>query len=139
MARKQAREAAMMLVYEWAAGGDGGTQTLDNIMEDLVLSDEDRVYALQVFSGVRDNAEDLDEKISGYAKGWRIERMPRVDLSILRVAVYEILFRDDIPVGVSANEAVEMAKNYSGEKSSSFINGILGTLIRDVKPETTAT
>jgi transcription antitermination protein NusB len=134
MARKQAREAAMALVYEWAAGGTGGNDTVDTMMEDLSLSAEDKAYALEVFSGIKDHIDDIDENISRFSKGWRVERMPRVDLSILRVAVYELLHREDIPKSVAANEAVEMAKAYSGEKSAPFINGILGSLIRELLP-----
>lgn len=135
MARKQAREAAMALVYEWDAGGTGGNDTVDTMMEDLSLSAEDKAYAMEVFGGIKTHIEDIDERIGRVSKGWRVERMPRVDLSILRVAVYELLHREDIPKSVAANEAVEMAKAYSGEKSAPFINGILGSLIRELEPE----
>ncbi len=135
MARKQAREAAMSLVYEWASGGTGENETVESMMEDLALTNEDKAYALEIFRGIRTNAEMIDEQISRYSKGWRVERMPRVDLCILRVAVYELLFRSDIPSGVAANEAVEMAKAYSGDKSAPFINGILGSLIREKRAD----
>lgn len=135
MARKQAREAAMALVYEWASGGTGEHDTVETMMEDLTLTDEDKAYAFEVFHGIQSNFETIDEQISRFSKGWRVERMPRVDLSILRVAAYELLYRTDIPSGVAANEAVEMAKAYSGDKSAPFINGILGSLIRELRPD----
>ena len=72
----------------------------------------------------------IDDYIRKYAKGWSLERMARVDLAIIRLALYELLFMDDIPISVSINEAVELAKKYGNEKSSSFINGILGNFIR---------
>jgi transcription antitermination protein NusB len=134
MARKQAREAAMALVYEWDAGGTGENDTVDTMMDELSLSTEDKAYAMEVFGGIKAHIEDIDERIGRVSKGWRVERMPRVDLSILRVAVYELLHREDIPKSVAANEAVEMAKAYSGEKSAPFINGILGSLIRELEP-----
>jgi len=132
MARRQAREAAMMLVFEWSSGGTGRRETIEGMMDEYALTEDDKSYALEILDGVTEHYEDIDEKIRKYAKGWRIERMPKVDLSILRVAVFELLFRKDIPVGVSANEAVEMAKNFSGGKSPPFINGVLGTLICDL-------
>ncbi len=72
----------------------------------------------------------IDIYIEKYAKEWTVDRMSKVDLAILRLAMFEILYREDIPYSVSINEAVELAKKYSSEKSSSFINGILGNFIR---------
>ena len=73
--------------------------------------------------------------IDELAIGWSIERMPRVDLSILRVAIYEMMYRQDIPCSVSINEAVELAKRFGGERSSAYINGMLGTLARRIETE----
>ena len=73
---------------------------------------------------------EIDEKIAGAAKGWKLERIGKSDLSILRLGVYEMLYDDDIPVGVAINEAVELAKSFGENESASFINGILGKLAR---------
>ena len=72
----------------------------------------------------------IDEHIQNNIEGWDIHRLARVDLSILRIAIYELLYRDDIPVQVSINEAIEISKKYSTEDSSKFINGILGGFVR---------
>ena len=80
--------------------------------------------------GISDNIEDIDRIISENTKGWSIERLAKVDMAILRIAIYEMKYDDDIPNQVAINEAVEMAKKYGEEKSSSFINGILGAINR---------
>ena len=74
--------------------------------------------------------EEIDEKINEVSKGWKIERMGKVDLSILRLGSFEILYDEDIPVNVAINEAVELAKKYGTDESYSFINGILGKLVQ---------
>ena len=77
----------------------------------------------------------LDEKIAELAIGWSVERMPKVDLSILRVALYEMMYMDKIPSSVSINEAVELAKRFGGDRSSAYINGMLGTFARQIDKE----
>ncbi len=79
---------------------------------------------------IRARISEIDEVINDTAKGWKTSRMNLVDLSILRLAVYEVLYDDAIPSGVAVNEAVELAKKYSSEEAASFINGILGTVTR---------
>ena len=91
----------------------------------------DKEFINSEISGIIKNIEDIDDTISKYAVGWSVDRLAKVDLAILRVAVYEILYVENIPVGVSANEAVELAKDYGGEKSPSFINGILSAIIKN--------
>ena len=86
-----------------------------------------------IIEGCSRNMEKIDNIIRRNSKGWKFERISKVDLSILRLALYEILYRDDIPESVSINEAVELAKKYGGEKTGSFINGILGSFIRSGK------
>ena len=88
----------------------------------------------EVVQGVLEKQDELDELIGRYARGWSNERLARVDLSILRVAVYEMRYRDDVPVGAAIDEAVEMAKRYGGERSFAFINGILGSIAK-AEPE----
>ena len=82
--------------------------------------------------------EELDALIASHAIDWSIDRIARVDLCILRVALYEMLYRSDVPSGAAINEAVELAKRFGGEKSYAFINGILGVVARELeKPGTT--
>jgi N utilization substance protein B len=89
---------------------------------------KDREYIENVVSGVFENVADIDALVERNAKGWKLARIARIDLSILRLCIYEILYRDDIPLNVSINEAVELAKKYGAEDSGSFINGILSNV-----------
>jgi N utilization substance protein B len=82
-------------------------------------------FSSQLVQGVAENLEKIDKKISEYATNWRLERMAYVDRNILRLGSYELLFREDIPPKVSINEAVELAKKFSSQEASKFVNGIL--------------
>ena len=77
----------------------------------------------------------IDERLNQVSKGWKTSRMGKVDLSILRLAAYELLYDDDVPTGVAINEAVEIAKRYGGDDSASFVNGILGQIARQADPK----
>ena len=130
MARKSAREAAIRLVYQRQMGGDGNVNDYCYQLEDeedVTLTKEDIEYVeghcTKVFSTIFSL---IDKEIEKYSLNWTIPRMSKVDASVLRVAAYEVMFRDDIPYKVTANEAVGIAKLYSGEKSSDFVNGVLG-------------
>lgn len=129
MARTAARDAALRLLYETEMGGDGGLDGLADML-DLRFSAQDRAYIEEITQGVSQALAALDEAIGRCAKDWTTERMARVDLCILRLAVYEMQHREDIPQSVSINEAVQLAHDYSGEEAASFINGVLGTIAR---------
>ena len=92
-------------------------------------------YSNEVLAGIEEHSGELDEKIKELAIGWSIDRIPKVDLSVMRVAMYEMLYMDKIPSSVSINEAVELAKRFGGEKSPAYINGMLGTLARELDKE----
>lgn len=131
MSRKTAREVAMKLTYEKMFGCD---DTYQDVLEKSGIIDEpseaDVAYAGSVVKGVQDNLEEIDKQIEIASVSWTIDRMPKVDLSIIRNAVYEMLFVDDIPAAVTINEAVELAKVFCDEKSPKFINGLLGKVSR---------
>lgn len=129
MARSTARESAMRLLYGRELGGDSIEECLQDLME-VTLSEEDQAYLLAMLDGVNEKQNSLDELIAQHAIGWSLDRIAKVDLSILRLALYEMLNRDDIPVSVSINEAVELCHEYSGPEAASFVNGILGTVAR---------
>lgn len=134
MSRSKARSVAMSIIYSGLLGGEETpADVCDKLDEHDALDQGDVAYTEAVVSGVRAHAEEIDALIGEHAVGWSLDRIARVDLSILRVAIYEMLYRDDVPVGASINEAVELAKRYGGEKSFAFINGILGAIAR--KPE----
>ncbi len=129
MTRKQAREEAFILIFEKEFNDD----TLEDI---LALAEEVRDisaddYVKNVFFGVFENIENIDELISKNAVGWSIKRITKTALAILRLAIYEIKFYDEIPVSVSINEAVELAKKYATKEDASFINGILSTIVKE--------
>jgi len=89
-------------------------------------------FSEQIFKGVLENLETIDNHIEKNLNGWTKERISKTSISILRMAIFEILFCDDIPVGVSINEAVELAKKYSTKKEASYINGMLGSVAKDL-------
>jgi N utilization substance protein B len=101
--------------------------------EDSNLSDDGKELTKDLVKGILKNEKFIDDEIKKIALNWRIERIANIDKNILRIAVYEILFRGDIPESVSINEAVELAKKYSGDESGKFVNGILGGLVRSKK------
>lgn len=86
------------------------------------------VYAREIVDGVTDHLEDIDEMITKFSEGWTLERMPSVDLALLRIASWEIHFNEEVPVPVAINEAVILAGEYSTEDSGRFINGVLGNI-----------
>lgn len=124
------REIAMKRLYAETVGGE---DSLENTLEqsECVLSEEDAVFSDRLYEGVHAHLETIDAEIGSNAKDWSLPRIAKVDLSILRVAVYELLFEKNIPVGATVNEAVELAKTFGGDKSAAFINGVLGAIAKE--------
>ena len=96
---------------------------------ELALKDEDAAYISEKSNKILQRLEEIDGLINQYAKGWTTERMSKVDLTIIRLAVYEIKFDEDVPAGVAINEAVEIAKKFGQEESAGFVNGVLAKLV----------
>ena len=141
MARSIARQAAMQLLYERLSGGDADQESLDLVYEQLSKlceeegelhpSKSELAYINDVLAGVKEHEGELDESIEKHSTGaWTLERVPHVDLSILRLAAYELFHRDDVPDNVAISEAMTMAGRYSDPKSSRYINGVLGAMER---------
>ena len=130
MTRKQAREEAFILVFEKEFNNDALDEIL-SLAEEVrdIKADE---YIKNVFFGVFENLENIDTIISQNAVGWSIKRITKTALAILRLAIFEIKFYDEIPVSVAINEAVELAKKYATQEDASFINGILSTVSKNV-------
>lgn len=122
--RSEEREQAFCLLFQSLFNTDENFE----IYEENIESVGD--YARSIALGVEEKKDNLDELIEKYSKGWKVKRLPKVNLAILRLAAYEILFVDDVPESVAINEAVELAKKYSGESDYSFINGVLGALVK---------
>lgn len=129
MNRSQEREQAFILLFE--RGFNRDTEILD-LYNMAIESDflEESDFTKRLATETVANLDEIDAKIREYTVGWTLDRITKVSLSILRIAVCEILFFDDVPVGVSINEAVELAKNYATKEDSQFINGVLGSIAR---------
>ncbi|MDI3310190.1 MAG: transcription antitermination factor NusB [Thermoanaerobacterium sp.] len=131
MNRTQAREWLVKLLYQYDVSKSEPSEIFNKFLDDNDPGDE-KDYIENTFFGVIKNVDNIDEKIKKYLKNWDINRIVKIDLAIMRCSFYEILYSTDIPSSVSINEAVEIAKKYSTEKSPAFINGILGNLVRDI-------
>ena len=139
--RRHARELAVQFLYLF----DINNLELDEALSLFWQTQSDvnagvRRFAEELIRGVVDGRPAIDEKIAKYTEHWEIDRIATVDRNILRLAMYEMLYRDDIPPVVSINEAVEIAKKYSTRESGAFVNGILDRLKFDLpRPARTAT
>ncbi len=128
MTRREAREQAFILLFERSFSGDSIETILEGAGEARdVIGDE---FAVSLAEGAVEHTADIDEAISANAHNWNRDRLSRVALAILRLAVYEMKWEDSVPVSVSINEAVELAKRYGGESDAAFINGVLGGIAR---------
>ena len=130
-ARTKARKRAVDAIFAADLRKVSPESLLDTTAElvaDRQNQDEIFGYARDIVAGVVENHAEIDDLIETYSREWAIDRMPALDRAILRVAVWEILFNDEVPNGVSINEAVELAKEYSTNDSGSFINGLLSNI-----------
>lgn len=124
-----------MLLFEWEAN-KAPEKPLDDILQTTIefenLTLDDLNYINQTVSDCKLTCQELDDMIAQNSEGWRLERLPKVDLALLRLAIYEMSRRRDIPHAVSINECVDLAKSYSTDKSSAFINGVLSTVEKKI-------
>ena len=151
MTRSIAREIAVHLAYELSFTDRTPEELVDERLSKErfeTLAGEDELYEeapgptqaeyiRSVVAGVAEHAPELDGYIAKYAKGWKFERIPLVAGAIMRVGMYEAMYRDDIPTGAAINEAIEIAKKYETPETVKFINGILGSFTRGELPEET--
>ncbi len=142
MSRKNAREDTFRIIFESLINKMEPEEYLDRYFEEVQkpVIDEDKAfineptgsdndYVKTVVDGVLGKSEELDGIIKENLKGWDVSRISKVSVAALRLALFEIIYMDDIPVGVAANEAVELAKRYEGQECASFVNGALGSAI----------
>ncbi len=102
---------------------------VSDVADSEEISDKDKAYIEAKVAGIRDNLEEIDKAIEQNSNGWKVKRIGKSELAILRLAVYEIRFDEDVPDKVAINEAVELAKSYSDEKAARFINGVLSGVV----------
>lgn len=129
MSRRSARKNAFFLLFQMDFNKAEEYEQVKQIFfeeKDEPVEEEDKQFIVSKVEGTRSHLEEIDTLIGESAKGWNTDRMSKVDLAILRLAVYELLFSGDTPVGVAINEAVELAKKFSSDEAPGFINGILG-------------
>jgi N utilization substance protein B len=125
-ARRKARKRALDFLYE-ADIRSARAIELVGTREESELSERD--YVMELLVGVETNKAKIDELITTYAQGWDMDRMPAIDRNILRIALFEILFKDDLDDQIAASEAVEIATELSTDDSAKYINGVLGRII----------
>lgn len=123
--RRKGRELALQALYQIEITGDTSPAALDLFLSHFEGSAKAREFARRLVSGVITHSEEIDRLIAQCADNWKLSRMAKVDLTILRISTYELLFCPDIPVSVSMDEAIEIAKRYGSDDSAPFINGVL--------------
>ena len=129
MSRKLAREMSVCFLFQVEFQRENIKEQVEDFLDSYGESNYDKDYFLEIINGVLNSLKEIDELIDSKTKeNWSIDRIAKMDLPILRVAVYEMKHREDIPIGVSINEAVELAKKYGSDDSARFINGILGQI-----------
>jgi N utilization substance protein B len=141
MKRRLAREIVVQSLYQIEMNGVTGDEAVNIVLEEArqdneigadvsELADID-AFTRELVQGVRDNKDLIDQNLVEYLTGWQVDRLSRVDRQILRLAVYELMFRKDVPPKVVINEASEVAKHFGLEENGKFVNGVLGRMLRE--------
>ena len=131
MTRTQARQLLMQMVFQMEAQQDFSEETMQKLTREHQIPGSHQEYIEITFRAIRDNITAIDESINKYSRHWKVTRMPKADLAILRTAVGEIYYKEDVPNSVAINEAVNLAKTFGGDDSPAFINGILGNIANE--------
>jgi N utilization substance protein B len=126
--RRAARERALGLLYEAATKG----QPVSEVLAALPVPAD--AFAVELVTGVDDHRDELDALIARFARDWRLERMPLIDLTVLRMAAFELVHRPDVPTAAILAEAVALAKRFSTDNSGRFVNGVLASVATEVRP-----
>ena len=131
MSRRSARDTAFRLFYEYAVNGEFNPATMDVMRDcfDKGMNDNAWTYVTRLMGILEENKEAVDAAVAEHSKKWSLSHMAKVELSILRLGICEILYCDDIHESITINECVELAKRYASDKSASFVNGILAAVV----------
>ena len=127
-ARRKARILALQALYEIDSVGHKVEEVISRLLGKKGLSAENVTFAQELINGVLQNKEKIDHHVEKFAPAWPIEQIPAVDRNILRLAIFEILLDNKVPVKVAINEAVELAKTFGSDSSPKFVNGVLGSI-----------
>ncbi|TKH35187.1 transcription antitermination factor NusB [Paenibacillus polymyxa] len=143
MKRRLARELAVQSMYHMEMNEVDAAAAVDMLLQEAAEENEAEVviknaevlsaYVLEHVRGTWEHKEAIDGLLADYLKGWQISRLSRVDRQILRLAVYEMIFREDVPAKVAVNEAIELSKHFGTEESGKFVNGVLGRVIQELE------
>ena len=126
--RRKARELALQALYEIDLAGHAPSEVISHIIEANIISPESAAFARELLEGVVQNRDKIDEQIRHFAPAWPLDQMAIVDRNVLRLAIYELLHNNKVPVKVAINEAVELAKSFGADSSPRFINGVLSSI-----------
>lgn len=142
MRRRLARELALQSLYQIAMNEVTSSDAISHVVEEARGEDEAQltrerdqispVDVLELVEGTTQNKQQIDSLLADYLKGWQMDRLSKVDREILRLATFEMVYKEDVPPKVVVNEAIEMAKNFGTEESGKFVNGVLGKMIKDL-------
>ncbi len=139
MSRHEARELAFKILFQADVGKNPWQEVLPRTLKENPLPESSQAFLTDLVKGTIKNLNGIDAEIKKYAQDWKLERMANTDRNILRIAVYELKYSDaKIPVSVTVNEAVELAKTYGDQDSGKFVNGILGNLARHLAADADA-
>jgi N utilization substance protein B len=126
--RRRSRELAMQVLFQIEMNGDGSSEAIELFCKYFEVPNNSKPFFLRLVDGVRAYQDKIDRLIERFSDNWKISRMSGVDRNVIRIAVYELFYCDDIPAKVSINEAIDIGKRFGTEHSSAFINGILDSV-----------
>jgi N utilization substance protein B len=143
MKRRLAREIAVSSLYQMEMNEVTASDAVDMLMEELqqeneIGADPSEIggtdeFIRELVLGVMEHKQAIDGMLQQFLTGWHIDRLSRVDRQVLRLATYEIVFRDDVPPKAAINEAIDLAKHFGTEESGKFVNGVLGKLLQEIE------
>lgn len=136
--RRKSREFALQALYQWNITREAALRILEQFRAHFLFEGEGDEFGEQIVVGVLEHCSQIDQLIERYSEHWRLDRMSMIDRTILRIATFELLYRDDIPAKVTLNEAIDLGKRFGSTDSGSFINGILDRIQREIVPKTDA-
>ncbi|MDI3540783.1 Transcription antitermination protein NusB [Koleobacter methoxysyntrophicus] len=137
MNRRMARENVLKILFEIDVGGKPAEDALADFFENIGInlnnvSDRNLIYIKETVEGTVKNRKEIDSIIEEFTIDWKLDRLANVDKNVLRFSIFEILFKDDIPIQATINEAVELTKKYNTEEAGKFVNGILGEIVKQL-------
>ena len=126
--RRKARTIALQALYEVDSAARAPETVVERLLAGAALSEENMAFVRELVAGTVNNRDKIDRQIRKFAPAWPLEQIAMIDRNILRLAIFEILFNNKVPVEVAVSEAVELAKGFGSESSSKFVNGVLGSV-----------